>query len=154
VAELIAQCRLVLDARSDNILMQGYINVLPELIVAATLPDAPQPATQRSDFRDLLERSLPILRGHVHGGEMVRRIEAALAAPLSETAPSGTAKVAEGWEAIKVSNYWQIHRGNVLNATRYATKQGADTAAVEMNQGDRLLKENAATPSRDGNERP
>jgi hypothetical protein len=29
-------------------------------------------------LEDLLERSLPLLRGHVHGGEMVERIRAAL----------------------------------------------------------------------------
>lgn len=38
------------------------------------------------ELTDLLERALPLLRGHVHGGEMVKRIEARLGIETPENA--------------------------------------------------------------------
>lgn len=32
VTELMKQCKLILDSRNDNIVMQGYLNCLPELL--------------------------------------------------------------------------------------------------------------------------
>ena len=42
VATLIAQCRRILEAQNDNIVMQGYLNCLPELIdaIASSQPSS------------------------------------------------------------------------------------------------------------------
>jgi len=80
---------------------------------AATLPDAPQPATQRSKAAHhaahgltaaMIDAHYPISQHQPDECEMCHALheiaKEAIEASLSETAPSGTAKV-EGWKLVR-----------------------------------------------------
>ena len=62
-------------------------------ILAALRPPPLKALPSATVERDLLERSLPLLRGHVHGGEMVKRIEAHLSHAGTPQPPASEAAI-------------------------------------------------------------
>ena len=85
----------VLKAAVGSILSEHALKLIEERVdaYAASLPEAPQPATQRI--------------GHHYDDETAAAVWVGMGdkEPLSETASSGTAKVPEGWKLLKDSTF-------------------------------------------------